>query len=195
MSGKQEEKSSVSGPQRNFNDELEELEMYIEDLTTFLPLPFCTVNPSGIILNVNKAFCNMTGYDELEIIGQDIPALFDNENEARSFEKEIFAQGLIKGKEMNLKIKNGQKIIINISGALRKDKEGNPVGYFLAFSDISELKKLQKELEKKVEERTGQLKGKIDELERFNSLAVGRELRMIELKQKIDKLKNQVEKK
>jgi flavodoxin len=52
-----------------------------------------------------------------------------------------------------------------------------------------ELRELAGGLESKVEERTSELKEKIKELERFNRVAVGRELKMIELKKEIEKLK------
>jgi PAS domain S-box-containing protein len=172
------------------SEELEELERYIEELSTFLPLPFCIVNPSAVILNVNQAFCSMTGYDDLEIVGERITRLFENEKEAQTLEERIFKEGLVK-QEMNLVLKNNQKIIVSVSAALRKDKDGNAIGYFLAFSDISELKKLQKELEQKVEERTKQLGDKVEELERFNRLAVGREIKMIELKEELAKLRRE----
>ncbi len=44
-------------------------------------------------------------------------------------------------------------------------------------------------LEERVEERTRELQKKIEELERFQKAAVGRELKMIELKKEIKKLK------
>ncbi len=51
-----------------------------------------------------------------------------------------------------------------------------------------ELKELVEKQEKIVTERTGELQEKVQELERFNKLAVGRELKMIELKKKVKKL-------
>lgn len=53
-----------------------------------------------------------------------------------------------------------------------------------------ELEKLKVSLEKTVEERTAELQNKIDELEKFKQLTVGRELKMVELKEEIAKLKN-----
>lgn len=44
-------------------------------------------------------------------------------------------------------------------------------------------------LEDKIQERTKELQERVDELERFHKLTVGRELKMIELKQEIKKLK------
>ena len=51
-----------------------------------------------------------------------------------------------------------------------------------------ELKKLNEELEQKVKDRTKDIQSKMEELERWNKLAVGRELKMVELKRRINKL-------
>ncbi len=65
-----------------------------------------------------------------------------------------------------------------------------------AFNQMSsDLKKSRKELEnyntdleKKVLGRTRELQARVDELERFHKLTVGRELKMIELKKRIEEL-------
>jgi len=185
---------SAAKPQalNDTSEELEELESYIDELSSFLPLPFCIINPSGVILNINQAFFDLTGYNDLEIVGESASRLFQDKKEAEEMEKKILQGGLIKGQAIVLLTKSKKPIDVGVSGSLRKDKEGNIIGYFLAFSDITELKKLQKDLEKKVEERTKQLKEKIDEMERFNRLAVGREIKMVELKQEIENLRNQL---
>lgn len=51
-----------------------------------------------------------------------------------------------------------------------------------------ELKELSENLELQVKERTKKIEEKVEELERFQKLAVGRELKMIELKEQIKKL-------
>lgn len=57
-----------------------------------------------------------------------------------------------------------------------------------------ELKVLSQGLEEKVKERTKELQEKIDEIGSFNKLAVGRELKMITLKNEISNLKKEIEK-
>lgn len=56
-----------------------------------------------------------------------------------------------------------------------------------------ELEDLNRSLEEKVKERTKELQKQIDELEKFHRLTVGREHKMIELKEELDKLKKQVD--
>ena len=57
-----------------------------------------------------------------------------------------------------------------------------------------ELLILSQKLEEQVESRTKELKSKIAELERFNRLAIGRELKMIELKNKVKELEKNAKK-
>jgi len=54
---------------------------------------------------------------------------------------------------------------------------------------VQELEELTQGLEKKVKKRTKELEQKIVEMEKFQKFAVGREIKMIELKKKIKELK------
>jgi len=75
-------------------------------------------------------------------------------------------------------------------------QDEKPIGVVVVFDDITERKKITKELkslnthlEAKVNERTSILKEKNEKLDSLNKLFVGRELRMAELKEEIEKLK------
>ena len=52
----------------------------------------------------------------------------------------------------------------------------------------NKLEEYNRELERKIEERTEELQARVDELERFHRLTVGRELKMMELKKRIKEL-------
>ncbi|MCR4322803.1 MAG: hypothetical protein NUV61_01820, partial [Candidatus Azambacteria bacterium] len=53
----------------------------------------------------------------------------------------------------------------------------------------AELEQLKENLEQTVMDRTKEMKEKMEELEKFKKLTVGRELKMIELKKEIERLK------
>lgn len=82
-----------------------------------------------------------------------------------------------------------------------KNVEGK-LDYLLVLSTditnrkIAELKvaEYQTELEKKVDERTSELQEKMNEIERFNKLFIGREFRIKELKEKVKELENRLNK-
>lgn len=142
---------------KRIREDLEDLEIYIEEFSRFLPLPVCTINPLGKIININRAFTDLTGYEEIDIIGQDIKVLFVDKKEAEILGQEIFKKEKIPSKEITILASNKNKIPVNASASLRRDRENNIIGYFLAFSDIREIKQFQEKLEKRVEERTKEL--------------------------------------
>jgi len=57
-----------------------------------------------------------------------------------------------------------------------------------------ELEELTQSLEQQVKQRTEELQEKLAELESFNKMAVGRELKMVSLKEEAEKLKEELRK-
>jgi len=175
-------------------EDLEDLEFFIKEFSSFLPLAVCTVNPLGIIIDTNKAFLKLTEYQPIDIVGEFLKNIFLEKEEIEKALEEVREKESPLTKELTLITKQKEKISVSVAISSRKDKEGNFIGYFIGLTDISELKKLQEEMEEKVKEKTKELQEKVEELERFQKLAVGRELKMIELKEEIKKLKEELEK-
>lgn len=117
--------------------------------------------------------------------------------------REMF-QELQKNSE-DLKIHN--KKLKEVSEELKKSKEGLEIKVSERTQDLeknkteleikvsertSQLFDLNKNLEDEVQKRTTELKSKLLELKKFNKIAIGRELRMVELKEEIKRLKGVV---
>jgi len=182
---------------QKLKQDLSELKKYLEDFLLFLPLPVCSVNPLGIVVDANQAFYNLTGYGKGEgTEGESIfrvEVLFKDKRQWESLKNKIINKEIIKGEEITIITKKGEKIPVSLSASFREDESGELGGYFLALLDITEIKALQENLEQKVKERTEELQEKVAELEKFVKLTVGRELRMRELKQQLKELKNKDE--
>jgi PAS domain S-box-containing protein len=175
-------------------EDLEDLEVYVEEFFSFLPFPVCTLNAFGLIINANKAFLRLVQYDLLEIVGQYFNKLFREEKEIEKIIEALPQKEIVENKEATLLTKDKKEIIVNLSFGARKDKEGIFIGSFVGMLDISELKRFQNELEEMVKERTEELEEKIAELEKFRQIAVGRELKMVELKEKVKTLQEELKK-
>jgi PAS domain S-box-containing protein len=153
-------------------------------------------------LHVNKAFCDMLGYteeelkalkwsdishpDEVEISRENVDKLLRGEVESASFEKRYLH-------------KSGREVWTLISTYLQRDLDGKPLFFITSVIDNTERKRVEEELlqanrnaEKLVQVRTAQLNQTIEKLEEQSRVFVGRELRMIELKEQIDQLQKQL---
>ena len=142
---------------RQIKEDLENLERYVEEFSKFLPLPVYTINPTGIIVDTNKAANDLTGYNEEVIIGKEIEFLFENKKLVREYLNQALENKIIKNREVILISYNKKRISVNISISIRKDDKDNIIGCFLAISDITKIKGFQEGLERKVEERTNDL--------------------------------------
>ena len=91
--------------------------------------------------------------------------------------------------------KIGYRVMMLNARRIFKTGETRPI-MLLAMEDITKQKKLEEQLKEytkrltyEVAKRTAELELRVKELERVNKIMVGRELKMIELKRELDKLK------
>jgi len=178
---------------QTLEQDLRELETYIQDFWKFLPLPICYVNPVHNILDVDNSLVEFSGYKSIELIGEDVKILF-NDPQIEELKKEIFHKDSISFDKMTFLTKDKKEIPTKVIAMARKSEQGEVIGYFLAIIDISESLNFQKKLEEEVKRKTKELQEKIEELEAFHKIAVGRELKMIELKEENQKLKEELKK-
>ncbi|MBP2045377.1 histidine kinase dimerization/phosphoacceptor domain -containing protein [Methanobacterium aggregans] len=117
------------------------------------------------IITVNKATCNLLGYDKNELEGFSVGKIFADENQERL----IFIGDYLNAKrgpnsmnmelnfvnnfELNLKSKNGFKIPVIISKSFIKNEEGLIVGIILIGNDIRDIKSIEDKIESALEEK------------------------------------------
>ncbi len=199
-------------------EDLSMLESYSRELFSFTPLPLFFVSSKGVILEANPSLEEITGRSAYEIVGEGVETIF-NKKEINDVLKETLKKGLIRDKEIIIFNKKGEGIPVSLFSQTRKTKSGKKIGCFFGLFDLTETKKkeeslegskqvleirvaaktkelreLADELEKKVEDRTRELEEKVDELERINKLMVGREIKMIELKENLEVAQKKIEK-
>ena len=114
---------------------------------------------------------------------------------------EIIGKGNL---EHRIKIKTGDEIeqlatsfnqmTENLQKSYSALEEARTVLEIKVQARTKELKELAEQREIIIKERTKELQERVKELERFHRLAVGRELKMIELKEEIKKLKEELKK-
>lgn len=150
------------------------------DLVKNLPLPTALFDPKGTVLTMNTALVSLLGYTE-----KDIPTveehwdLFYRDPDYREEVRRVWNAGIEESAKMGIPMPPMDLRINAKSGEVYELQSHTiQVGELAAtmWLDFTERNKAEK-----------QLKEKFDELERFRRMAIGRELKMIELKKEINR--------
>lgn len=159
------------------------LEKAIKSFWEILPIPVCTTSPIFIILETGKSFDNLFGYKKDELIGETLKKVSFNKEDFEAFLTDLSLKRKVSNIEVALKIKNGDKILAFISAIAQEDDDGEVFSYLFSFVDVTLIKKTERELEEKVVA-----------LEQFQKITIGRELKMVELKEALEKSQEEVKK-
>ncbi|HEV3333980.1 MAG TPA: PAS domain-containing protein [Bryobacteraceae bacterium] len=150
--------------------------------------PLVTISPEGKITDVNDATVKVTGASREQLIGADFANYFTEPEKARAGYQRAFSKGFVTDYPLTIHHAAGRLTDVLYNASVYKDSQGNVLGVFAAARDVTILKKTEAEL---AEQRSREL-DRLAELERFQKLTVGRELKMIELKKEIEALKRRL---
>lgn len=152
--------------------------------------PLVTISADGKITDVNEASVKVTGVNREKLIGTDFSNYFTEPTKAQEGYRQVFEKSFVSDYPLTIRQAGGKLTDVLYNASVYKDDKGNVLGVFAAARDITAQKQLA---EREVAEREKELQ-RIEELERFRKLTVGRELKMIELKKEIEELKEEIEK-
>ena len=147
--------------------------------------PLVTISPEGKITDVNEATIRVTGVEREHLVGTDFSDYFTEPDRAREGYRQVFAQGFVTDYPLTIRHTGGGLTDVLYNASVYKDAAGNVLGVFAAARDVTAQKRAESEV---AQQRAREL-DRLAELERFQKLTVGRELRMIELKKEIEDLR------
>jgi PAS domain S-box-containing protein len=159
-----------------------------------MPDTVIIIDRKGVLLEASEMAEELSGYKKEELIGKNIITGFpilDLKTKALVLKKLVlhFSGKDIPTFEIEIHRKDGGIIPLELNPKII-DYMGKKVE-IVVLRDISERKESEGELKRLNEE----LKSKVEELDKFNKMAVGRELRMAELKKKVKELEEKLHKK
>ena len=128
------------------------------------------------------------GVSRNKLIGTDFSNYFTDPHKARRGYLHVLKQGFVKDYSLVIKSKDGKLTDVLYNATVYKDTNGKVLGVFAAARDVTAQKKLA---EREVAERELEIQ-RIAELEKFQKLTIGRELKMIELKKEIEDLRKKL---
>jgi len=136
----------------------------------------------GRYLLFNRETARIVDKPAEHALGHDDTALFPPQQAAmiRANDLRVIAEQRINTYEEALSTADGERIYLATKGPLR-NADGRVIGMFGISRDITERKQAE-----------GELRRNMEELARFNRVAVDRELDMIRLKQRVNELSRQL---
>lgn len=151
--------------------------------------PLVTISVEGKITDVNEASAEITGLAREKLIGTDFSDYFTEPEKAREGYKQVFEKGQVSNYPLTIRHRDGKLTDVLYNASVYKDTLGKVLGVFAAARDVTAQKKAEAAV---AEQRNNELE-RLAELERFQRLTVGRELKMIELKKEIAERKKEID--
>jgi len=144
----------------------------------FETLPeYCYIaSPGGEVLDANTAACSAMGYTRPELLGKPLSDIYASECALKLVHllEECKSTGTLRNEEMVIITKEGNRRTVLLNAGAVKDAEGNILYFASVLVDISELKKIQKQLHENRERLEGIVASAMDAI-----IAIDEEQRII----------------
>src|SRR3954451_22027507 len=167
--------------------ELDKARAYAESLIKNAPDPVFVSDLEGKILQANDAVFALLGFRADELIEQSLSRII-SAAEAHAFLavlREVVERGVTRNAHLNPRSASGQVIPTTLNASALRDPDGRVIGAIGILRDMREYEQVVRDLEKSKAE----LQEKILDLEKFEEVVVGRELKMIALEKELERLR------
>ncbi len=127
------------------------------DFLEFLPLAACELDSEAAVIRANKLFERLSGYSFAELKNKSFADFFYQRNEVRKFlsQEELQRGKCFKDRDFLLVHKDKTRTETNVCFTFKKDPSP---AFFVFLKDVSAVKEFQLATEKKIKERTEELR-------------------------------------
>ena len=171
--------------------ELDKARAYAESLIKNAPDPVFVSDLEGKILQANDAVSTLLGFRTDEVLEQSL-SRFISPEETREFTaalREVVARGVTRNARLNPRSASGEIIPTTLNASALRDPDGRVIGAIGILRDMRAYEQVVRDLEKSKTE----LQEKILDLEKFEEVVVGRELKMIALERELESQRMELE--
>src|SRR5262249_18248600 len=170
--------------------ELDKARAYAESLIKNAPDPVFVSDLEGKILQANDAVSQLLGFRTDEVVEQSLSRFISRE-ETREFTaalREVVERGVTRNARLNPRSASGEVIPTTLNASALRDQEGKVIGAIGILRDMRAYERVVHDLE----QSKAELQEKILDLEKFEEVVVGRELKMIALEKEVEKFQREV---
>jgi PAS domain S-box-containing protein len=132
--------------QKELETQLRESQAYNRGLIEASVDGLITVDPKGLISDVNEQMSRMSGYSREELIGTPFADYFADSDRATAGVNETFDKGVVTDYVLTLARRDGKQVRVSFNASVFKDPSGDVRGIFASARDITEQARLQTQL-------------------------------------------------
>ena len=169
--------------------ELDKALAYSDSLIKNAPDPVFVSDLEGRILQANDAVYELLGFRPDEVLEQSL-SHFISPEETREFLaalREVIERGVTRNARLNPRSASNEVIPTTLNASALRDTDGKVIGAIGILRDMRAYEKVVRDLQ----QSKAELQEKILDLEKFEEVVVGRELKMIALEKEIEQLKHE----
>jgi PAS domain S-box-containing protein len=170
--------------------ELDKARAYAESLIKNAPDPVFVSDLEGKILQANDAVSELLGFRPDELLEQSL-SRFISPEELREFTaalREVVERGVTRNALLHPRSARGEVIPTTLNASALRDPHGKVIGAIGILRDMRAYEKVVRDLQ----DSKAELQEKILDLEKFEEVVVGRELKMIALEKEVEKLQREM---
>lgn len=94
-----------------------------------------TTNPLGVISDVNRQMCQMTGYPREQLIGSPFKNYFTDSQRAEDGIRKVLAEDRVTNYELVMRSRNGKETVVSYNATTFRGADGRLKGVFAAARD------------------------------------------------------------
>ena len=158
--------------QRTLEQQLRETEAYNRGLIESSVDGLITVDPDGLISDVNDRMCRLSGYPREELIGTGFADYFVDAERASQGVGETFAKGVVTDYVLTLRARDGGERQVSFNASVFQGPDGGVQGIFASARDITEQAALQRQLAEERAYNRGLIEASLDALITVDPLLV-----------------------
>jgi len=126
----------------------ENVESYTENILQCVTSGVITFDENGLAASMNRAAEEILGLERNSGLGRTCEEIFGNGATCRMV-RETREKNVLSRRMETEVLKKGERIWLGFNTALLRDRQGKSLGVILSFSDLTEVKRLQEQIELK----------------------------------------------
>ncbi|MEO6888467.1 MAG: PAS domain S-box protein [Ktedonobacteraceae bacterium] len=127
-------------------EELKATQLYTRSLIETNIDTMLTTDAHGSITDVNARFCEMTGYQQQELIGSAFQQYFTDQRRAEQCIQTVLTMERVLNYQLHIRSRSDNTTAVSVNASLLRREDGQPLGVLISARDITEQKRNEAKL-------------------------------------------------